>query len=71
MDITVQMTKEQHACVFAQLRKNEDGSDALTVQEWLQGALNGKINNCMKRNDPLMFLRLENEALKAKINENV
>ena len=49
MKIEVEITQEQHDCMLAGLRKNRDGSDDLTVQEWLQAALDGKVHNCMKR----------------------
>lgn len=49
MDITVELTQEEHDYTLAGLRKKEDGSDDLTVKEWLQVALDGKVNNCKKR----------------------
>lgn len=56
MDITVTITQEQHDCVLAGLRKKNTGTDKdpvlvddLTVNEWLQNAINGKANSCKKR----------------------
>ena len=53
MDITISVSKTDHDLVLTQLRKNSDGTDDLTVAAWLEGALNGKINNCRKRADPI------------------
>ena len=47
MDITVTITQEAHDCVLAQLRKKDNGDDDLTVTEWVQGAIDGKVNRCI------------------------
>lgn len=69
MEITVTITQEAHDCVLSQLRKKENGDDDLTVTEWLQGAIDGKVNKCMKRANPVAVLEAENAALQAKIQE--
>ena len=66
MNITVTITQEAHDCVLAQSRKNPDGSDAVTVQEWVQGAIDGKVNKCMKRADPVAVLEAEKLALEGE-----
>ena len=66
MDITVTITKDSHDCVLAQLRKKENGDDDLTVTEWVQGAIDGKVNKCMKRADPVAVLEAEKLALKSE-----
>ena len=69
MDITVTITQEAHDCVLAQLRKKDNGDDDLTVTEWVQGAIDGKVNKCMKRADPVGVLEAEKAALEAKVRE--
>jgi hypothetical protein len=69
MDIKVTITKEAHDCVLAQLRKKENGDDDLTVTEWVQGAIDAKVNRCMKRADPVAVLEAEKTALEARIAE--
>ncbi len=69
MEITVTITQEAHDCVLSQLRKKENGDDDLTVTEWLQGAIDGKVNKCMKRANPVAVLEAEKAALQAKIQE--
>tara|TARA_R100001377_G_scaffold14891_1_gene7582 strand:- start:16 stop:237 length:222 start_codon:yes stop_codon:yes gene_type:complete len=69
MNITVTITQEAHDCVLAQSRKNPDGSDAVTVQEWVQGAIDGKVNKCRKRADPVAVLEAEKAALEERVAE--
>tara|TARA_R100001530_G_scaffold80547_2_gene56232 strand:+ start:54 stop:275 length:222 start_codon:yes stop_codon:yes gene_type:complete len=69
MELTVTITQEAHDCVLSQLRKKENGDDGLTVQEWVQGAIDGKVNKCMKRANPVAVLEAEKAALQAKIQE--
>jgi len=69
MEITVTITQLAHDCVLSQLRKKENGDDDLTVQEWVQGAIDGKVNKCMKRANPVAVLEAEKAALQAKIQE--
>ena len=69
LTITVTITQEAHDCVLSQLRKKENGDDDLTVQEWVQGAIDGKVNKCMKRANPVAVLEAEKAALQAKIQE--
>ena len=69
MEITVTITQEAHDCVLSQLRKKENGDDDLTVTEWVQGAIDGKVNKCMKRANPVAVLEAEKAALQAKIQE--
>ena len=64
MDIAVTISQNDHDIVLSQLRKKEDGSDDLTVSEWVQQALDGKINACLKRADPVKVLERENLALR-------
>jgi len=66
MDITVTITKDSHDCVLAQLRKKENGDDDLTVTEWVQGAIDGKVNKCMKRADPVAVLEAEKLVLEGE-----
>lgn len=66
MDITITITQEMHDCMLAQLRKKEDGSDDLTVQEWAQGALDGKANKCLKNMNPAKVAEREVAAAEAK-----
>ena len=69
MDITVTITKDSHDCVLAQLRKKENGDDDLTVTEWVQGAIDGKVNKCLKRADPVAVLEAEKAALEERVAE--
>lgn len=46
MDITVTLSLEDHDLVLRNLRED------LTVQEWIQAALDGKVSNCRKREYP-------------------
>ena len=69
MELTVTITQEAHDCVLSQLRKKENGDDDLTVTEWVQGAIDGKVNKCMKRANPVAVLEAEKAALQAKIQE--
>tara|TARA_R110000787_G_scaffold95536_1_gene198602 strand:+ start:3521 stop:3748 length:228 start_codon:yes stop_codon:yes gene_type:complete len=71
MDITVKITQEAHDCVLSQLRKKVDAGDPpdLTVQQWLQDAIDGKVNWCMKKTNPVAVLEAEKSALEARIAE--
>jgi len=69
MEITVTITQEAHDCVLAQLRKGINGEADLTVEAWVQDALDGKVNWCMKRANPVAVLEAEKAALQAKIQE--
>tara|TARA_R110002020_G_scaffold266858_1_gene481887 strand:+ start:291 stop:512 length:222 start_codon:yes stop_codon:yes gene_type:complete len=69
MELKVTITQEQHDVMLSQLRKDENGDDDLTCQEWLQEAIDGKVANCQKRADPVAVLEAEKAALQAKIQE--
>ena len=66
MDLTVTISQEAHDCVLAQLHKKEPGVEEQTVTEWLQAAIDGKVNWCMKRNNPVAVLEAEKAALAAE-----
>lgn len=69
MELKVEISQEAHDCVLSQLRKKETGVEELTVTEWLQDAIDGKVNWCMKRQNPVAVLEAEKAALQAKIQE--
>ena len=71
MKIEVTITQDEHDCVFSQLRKHQGDGDLpdLTVQQWLQDAIDGKINWCQKRSNPVAVLEAEKAALQSRIHE--
>lgn len=66
MDITLTITQTDHDLVLSQLRKKDDGTDDLTVLEWAQQSLNGKILQCRKRSEPVAVLEAEKAALESE-----
>lgn len=60
--------KEKHDCILGQLRKHEDGSDDLTVEQWLVETFEGKANACARRINPTHNADTRNTALKEEIN---
>ena len=68
MDITVTITQESHDCVLGTLRKKVSDGDlpSLTVQQWLQDAIDGKINWCKKKTNPVAVLEAEKAALESE-----
>jgi len=70
MNLSIELTQEQYDCVNRVL--NED----LTPEQWLQSAFDGKLNNCLKRENPEQVANAlaakaesENIALRAIIAE--
>lgn len=67
MILNTRISQEDYDLVFSQLRKDPiTGEALLSVERWLQEALNGKINNCAKRANPVAVLEKENAVLRAE-----